>query len=285
MRLRRILSEPLLHFLAAGLFLFMLFSYVNQDVLQSPNTIIVDAARVNSLREQFRRTWLRPPTHAEIQGLVNAWIREEVLYREGLAMGLGADDPVIRRRIGQSLEFVSDLYIDESVTENEIRTWFEDHQDQYVVEPVLTFEQLYLDPSVHREDLDSAIASAREALQSGATEFVGDRTMLPRRVADATVTEVARIFGDGFADTVSDLAAGRWTGPVESGFGLHFVRIESRTASRTADFAEVRDAIERDLVAARREAAKEAQFQALLSRYIIEVPESVIGDAAVSGAE
>lgn len=275
MNARRILAEPLLHFFVAGFLLFVLFAYLNRDALQSPDTIIVDEPLVESLRQQFQRTRLRPPTQPELRRLIDGWVREEVLYREGLAMGLGADDPVVRRRIGQSLEFISDLYLDETPTDDELQAWYEDHRERYRLDPVLSFQQVYLDPSAHGDALDESIASVIASLESGEPGFHGDRTMLPGGMAEASVGEIARQFGDDFAAAIAEIPVGRWTGPVKSGYGVHLVRVDARTPGRVPQLAEVRDAVERDAATARREAAKEARMQALRSRYTIVLPESL----------
>jgi hypothetical protein len=285
MKAGRILKEPLLHFLVAGCLLFVLFAYVDRTALQAPDTIVVDDAVVESLRQQFQRTRMRAPTQAELQGLVDGWVREEVLYREGLAMGLGADDPVIRRRVAQSLEFISELYVDETVTEDELVAWLEAHQERYTKGPLLSFEQIYLNPEAHRESLDATIANALATLEAGDTGFDGDLTMLPGGMADASVAEIARVFGNEFAATVAAVPTGHWTGPVESGYGLHFVRVDAKTDGGLPELVEVRDAVERDLLVARRQAAKAARLQALKSRYTIVLPETLDGGNAASGSE
>ena len=107
-RLRRILREPLLHFLLLGALLFWLYGALNRGALDAPGEIVVDRARVENIAAQFQRTWQRPPTAQELQGLIDSWVREEVYYREGLAQHLDRDDPVVRRRVAQKLAAMAD---------------------------------------------------------------------------------------------------------------------------------------------------------------------------------
>lgn len=276
MTLRRVLAEPLLHFFVAGLLLFLLFGQLNRGALEAPDEIVVDEARIVALRSQFERVWQRPPTADEVEGLVEAWIREEILYREGVAMGLGQDDPVIRRRVAQKLDFISDGLVDDTVSDEQLETWLDEHAADYLIEPLLSLRQAYLDPSRHR-DVEAAVDALARALEAGEFPAAGDSTMLPGVVADSSVTEVARIFGRAFAETVAGLPTASWQGPVESGFGLHFVYVDEYVPGRAPELAEVRAAVERDLLAARRDAAKQAQFQALKARYTIVMPEEGVG--------
>ena len=282
MTLRRIVAEPLLHFFVAGALLFLLFGQMNRGLLEAPDEIVVDEARIEALRAQFQRVWQRPPAADELDGLVEAWIREEVLYREGVALGLGQDDPVIRRRVAQKLDFISDGLVDDTVTEEQLQAWLDDHVEDYRIEPQFALRQAYLDPSRHADPAAATAALAR-ALEAGDFPSAGDSTLLPGVLVDASATDIARIFGRGFAEVLAGLPAGSWQGPVESGYGLHFVHIDRHVPGRAPALDEVRAAVERDLLAARREAAKQAQFEALKARYSIVVPEPLPGSTVAAG--
>src|SRR6476660_6416007 len=103
--MRRLIREPLLHFLLLGALLFALYGWIHRAA-GSPGEIVVSRGQVDTLRVQFTRTWQREPTPVELQGLIDSWVRDEVLYREGRALGLDGDDPVIRRRVAQKVEFL-----------------------------------------------------------------------------------------------------------------------------------------------------------------------------------
>lgn len=270
----KILREPLLHFLLLGAGLFFLFAWTNEDALEAPDTIVIDALRIDTLKAQFERTWQRPPTPGELNGLVNAWIREEVLYREGVALGLDQGDPVMRRRVAQKMEFISEELLDADPSEEELEAWFSDNAETYRFEPRLSFRQLYFDPSEYGDSLDAVIEQARAAAERGETT-IGDATLLPGTLADAGLAEIRRTFGQQFADSLMDQPIGEWTGPVPSGYGAHLVLIDARQESRLPSLDEVRAAVERDYRADRTREAKERLYEALLERYTVTFEDGV----------
>ena len=139
--LRKAMREPLAHFLLIGAGLFLMFSFMNGSVDEKPNRIVVSPGQVEQLAANFSRTWMRPPTEDEIAGLVREHVRDEVYYREALAMGLDQNDTLIRRRMRQKMEFLNaDLAEQRKPTEAELRTWFEAHPERYALPPRRAFE-------------------------------------------------------------------------------------------------------------------------------------------------
>ena len=270
--MRRILREPLLHFLVLGAALFGVYGWLNKSV-NGPNEIVVSHGQMESLRAQFERTWQRPPTAQEVGGLVDSWVREEILYREGLALGFDRDDPVVRRRISQKVEFLADGSASTTPTEGELEAWLRQHRSDYRVDAIYSLRQIYFDPARHRERLDVEFDAVRKRLARG-DAVEGDTTMLPATLDRAPSSEVARIFGAEFTKALEDLAPGGWRGPIRSGFGLHFVEVTGTEKARDATLVEVRDAVERDLLRARSEQASKAFYEKLRSGYVVR-----IGDA------
>lgn len=267
--MKRWLREPLLQFLAAGALLFVLFYALNDGAGRAADEIWVDAARQQALATQFRRTWNRPPTREELDALVENWVNEEILYREGLAMGLEQDDPVVRRRIAQKMQFISeDLAASAPPGEAELQAWLDEHADDYRLEPVLSFRQLYFDPERH-ENLEDVVTRTRATLTAGQMAAAGDPTLLPETLDDTPLPQVARMFGNEFADELLDAPEGQWSGPVDSAYGVHLVHVEERIPARSPTLNEVRQAVERDLLAARREQAEQALMDALKQRYTV----------------
>lgn len=274
MQLNKFLREPLLHFFILGVLLFGLFAWNNDDALRAPDEIVIDAARLDALGMQFERVWQRPPTPDEMSGLIDNWIREEVMYREGLALGLDREDPVLRRRVAQKMEFISEDLVDAPPTENELRAWYEDHADDYRLDPRFSFRQIYFDASARRDTLETTVENALRQLANGQVP-AGDVTMLPAELDDANLTEVRRTFGDRFADSLAALAVGDWRGPVVSGYGLHLVRIDEKQESRLPEFDEVRAAVERDFRANRTRSLKDAFYEQLRERYTVTYEDGV----------
>jgi hypothetical protein len=249
----------------------VVYGWLNRGALQSPDEIVVDQTRVDGLVTQFERVWQRPPTKDELQGLVDHWVREEIIYREGVAAGMERDDEVVRRRVVQKMAFLTDGMAADVPSDAELQDWLRKHADDYRVAPIYSLQQVYFDPARHGDQLDSAIAAASTALQRNPQARVGDPTMLPATLDRASADEVARTFGARFADALVPLPDGRWSGPVVSGFGVHLVRIETRTPGRVPALAEVRKEVERDLLNARSRQASEEYYQGLRKRYTVKV--------------
>ena len=280
MNLRRVLTEPLFHFFMIGLALFALFALLNRDDFSAPNEIVVDSARIESLRSQFERVWKRPPTAGEMQGLIDSWIREEIMYREGLALGFDQEDPVIRRRVAQKVTFMTEAIADAEPDDAELRAWLKENEQRYELDPVVSLRQVYFDPQRRGDELTDDVAAALAALQAGENGDLGDSTLLPSAIEDASLSEIERTFGREFAQSVAWTEPGKWAGPVRSGYGLHLVFVESMEAGRVPELDEVRAAVERDLRSARREEASAAFYEALRERYEIVIDDAVTPVAA-----
>ena len=279
--MRRLLREPLLHFFVLGAALFALYGWLHRGAPNAPTEIFVSRGQVQSLEAQFERVWQRPATPQERQKLVDAWVREEVFYREGLAMGFDRDDPVVRRRIGQKLEFLIDNATPPAPGDAELQAWLEAHAANYQVEPVLSFQQVYFNPERRGATVRRDVAAARRSLASGKS-VVGDPTLLPETMQAAQLSEVQQVFGDEFATAISALPAAGWQGPVHSGFGLHLVRLSESVPGHPASLEQVRARVERDLVNARAQQASEAVYQRLRANYRVRV-ESGAASAGPAG--
>jgi hypothetical protein len=270
--MKRLLKEPLLHFIVLGALFFVAYGTLHRRDEPRAGQIVVTQGNLANLQISFSRVWQRPPTPQELQGLVESWVREEVLYREGLAMGLDRDDPLVRRRIAQKMDFVAAGQEVIASTEAELQAWLDAHPDAYRVEPKYTLRQIYFNPSRRAERLETDAAAALAALRRG-TAVAGDSTLLPDTLDAAPETEVVRTFGGEFAQSLAAQPVGGWRGPLRSGYGVHLVELQARDAGRVPALAEVRSAVERDRLAARTKDANEAFYQKLRARYTVRVEE------------
>jgi len=282
--LKRILREPLLHFLLLGALLFFAYGWLGNAAPPRPDEIVIDTARIETLQGQFERTWQRPPTARELRGLVDSWLREEIFYREGLALGLDEGDPVVRRRIAQKMDFISEGLLVEPPDDAALEAWFAENAEQYRVDPVYSLHQVYFDPGRYDNDWAGAVAAARAALAAGTEPEPVGGALLPAALSRVPAREVSRIFGEVFTEGLGAAPVGQWFGPVRSGFGVHLVRIDERTPGRIPAFAEVRDRVERDFLAQRRDAAAEALYASLRERYSVRY-EGVSPPQADGGAD
>lgn len=266
--MRRLLHEPLLHFLILGALLFGLYGWLHGGAAKAADEIVVTRGQLRSLQAQFERTRQRPPTAEERQELVDAWVREEIFYREGVAMGLDRDDPVVRRRVAQKLEFIADASA--PPTPAELQAWLDGHADRYRIEPRYTLTQVYLDATRHGDKLDADVANLRRSLDRGGAAD-GDPTLLPPALDRATASQLARAFGQAFADAVASLPLDSWQGPVRSTFGVHLVRVSAIQPARAATLDEARAAVERDFAQERAARLDAERFRKLRTRYVVRI--------------
>lgn len=269
--MRTLLHQPLFHFFALGAGLFVLYGFLNGDSGPAPDEIVVDENRITALAAGFERTWQRPPQPQELDRLIDNWVREEVLFREGLALGLDRGDPVVRRRIAQKIEFMADGGV-RPPTEEELEEWLAQYSDRYRVPPRYSFEQRFYDPQRYGEQLEETLRSALAALRAGNAEGIpADVSLLPAGLELSTKAQIARSFGTAFASDLAQQPPGDWVGPIESSFGVHLVRVDNVEGGYLPDLDDVRVAVERDLMQARTDAVKVAFYQALRDRYTVRI--------------
>jgi hypothetical protein len=273
---KTLLREPLVHFLLFGVGLFLAFGMVNKRTSAAPETIVVTRGQIESMAAGFTRTWQRPPTDEELEGLIRDHVREEVYYRAAVAMGLDRDDTIIRRRLRQKMEFISEgVGAEAEPTDGDLRAFLRAHPGTFRVERRFTFRQVYLNPDRHGGNLrrDAVRLLARLNRPGGEADVteVGDPSLLEQRLDAVPAGEVAKQFGEKFASALSDVALGRWQGPIDSGYGAHLVFVAERTDERVPALEEVRDAVRRQWMNLRRENANEQLYARLLERYTVTV--------------
>ena len=275
--IHKFLRDPLFHFLALGAALFVVYAAVNGSAGAPADRIVVDETQALRLADQFQRTWMRPPTEQELQGLAEDYVKEEILYREALALGLDQDDLVIRRRLRQKMEFLNaDLVEPQAPTDVQLQAYFDANKDRFRRPDRFSFQQVYLNPhkpagNVKRAAVDLlAHFNTNPSLAADPTSL-GDATMLPAQLDGVTRREVANTFGREFAKDIEDMPMGRWSGPYESSYGLHLVRMTERKAGGLPALAEIRPVLEREWRAERSKEANERFYEALRARYDVEI--------------
>ena len=279
----KLLREPLVHFLLLGTGLFLLFSIVGDSEESRIDRIDVSTGQVEQLIEGWTRTWQRPPTDEELEGLIEDYIREEVYYREALAMGLDRDDTIVRRRLRQKLEFFTDdLVAAVDPTEEELKAYLNENADAFRVPSRVSFQQIYFNRDRRGDqamrDAESLLARLHGASSHIDTAALGDSLMLPGDYELISEDEIVRQMGSQFAAALTDIPVGRWAGPVESAYGLHLVLIRERQPGSLPALAEVREAVEREWRNARRKEANEAFYRGLRDRYEVSIERPEPGD-------
>jgi hypothetical protein len=270
----KLLKEPLLHFMLLGAAIFGAYGLLSKGTATEPRTLVVTQGRIEALATAFHRTWQRPPTASELDGLVRDYIREEVCAREAIALGLDKDDTVIRRRLRQKLEFVSeDITAQAEPTDDQLRAYLKGHPEAFRVEPQFTFSQVFLNPERRGDDLSRDAVQLLAQLRQAGTDAgtLGDSLLLDHRFDALPAGVVAKQFGESFAATLGELPSGQWHGPIASGYGAHLVFVSERTEGRLPALEEVRDAVRREWANAQRLEANEKFYQTLLQRYTVTI--------------
>ncbi len=270
--------EPLVHFLVLGALLFGLFELMDDEASsKSPNQIEITASDVERLRDVWTKQWNRQPTETELKGLIESHLREEVLYREGLALGLDQNDTIIRRRLAQKMEFLfEDLALQSEPTEEELKAYFDRNKDKYLLPARVSFSHIYFNVDRHGEAAFGNAKQLLKKLQFHNTSLLrasdqGDRFMLEYDYTQKTQQEVGNVFGRQFAEKLFKTQKGIWQGPIESGYGIHLVRIRDRIESRLPQWDEVRSKVRLDFLHERRRETNKKIYEQLKARYEIVV--------------
>jgi hypothetical protein len=275
-------KEPLVHFLLLGALLFAAHAWLNRDRPTGDHARLVriTAQEIEWLKQTWTRQWQRPPTDDELKGLVADYLKEELLSREARALQLDENDTVVRRRLAQKMEFLlQDTARIAEPTEVELRRIYETHPERFQTSALVSFTHIYFNRDRRGE---SAAADASQVLQElskpgapASAPELGDHFLLEYDVAGQDEQAVANLFGREFAQKVFALEPGKWQGPVESGYGLHLVRVTERQKPRLRAFAEVRQQVLEDWHRDRQKAADEQYFASLLKKYEIVVDDGV----------
>jgi hypothetical protein len=270
--------EPLFQFLVLGAALFGLFHLVDRKKADTPERIVISSVRIANLADGFARTWRRPPSKEELQGLVDDYIRDEVFYREGRAAGLDRDDVIIRRRVRQKMEFLAEDISGPEPGEEQLAAYLKAHPERFRTEDRLTIHQVFLSATRRGRAIDDdskQVANALDRADAAVDKTaIGDPFLLGEDFQAVSQSEVASIFGDNFAKRISVMEKGRWQGPISSSFGQHFVYISDRRSGNLPPLDAVREAVRREWSNARRLEAEQKLYGSLRERYeiVVETP-------------
>jgi peptidyl-prolyl cis-trans isomerase C len=288
------LREPLLHFLLIGAALFVGYRVLNPT--PTPETAS-QSSRIELTHDdllQMSVTWLaqgRPaPTPEQMRNLVEHRVREEILYREALALGLDKGDTIVRRRLAQKMEFLAeDVSAIKEPTTEKIRAWFASNAQRFALAPRVSFRHLYFsfDQRGGRAGEEAAQALAQIAGKPGdwpGATALADPFMFQDFYGDRSFDEMAKLFGPSFARALLRLAPGAWQGPIESGYGWHLIFVDSIAPARVPAFEEIEPEVKSEWVAEQREEAKRKAFEIMRARYQVVLPELPAKAAAGSGA-
>ena len=269
--LLRLLREPLVHFLAIGGLMFAVFTAMNDASEPPPHVIVLGPERIDQIAAGFESVWWRTPTEDELDALIEADVREEVYYREAMALGLDRNDAIVRRRLRLKMEFLMDSTANAmDPAAGELEAYFAANEERYRLEPRLAFEQIYLG----EKPSPDTIARSLSVLQTNpATDpfTLGEGTLLPAQLGLSSQDVVFGVFGKGFFERLAALPPGVWSGPVVSTYGVHLVRILDSLPARTPPLEEVRKDVLRDWKTAKADEIRDRDYAERRARFVVEI--------------
>jgi len=267
----RLLREPLLHFLAIGGLIFLLFAAVDDTRLAPTDVIVITPERIDQLAAGFNSVWMRMPTDDELDALIDGDVREEIYYREALALGLDRNDAMVRRRLRQKMEFLTDTGADLlEPAAGELEAYLLANEQTFRRGPRLAFEQIYLGETPPPETITRSLDALRADPPTDPSAL-GERTLLPAQLGLSPPNAIDGVFGKGFFERLAEISLGEWAGPVKSAYGVHLVRILDSLPARMPPLEEVRDAVLRDWKAAKALEIRELHYARLRQRYVVEI--------------
>ena len=292
--MKRILREPLVHFLLIGAVLFGLYSFTQagRTGTAPSQEIRLTLDELAQLTVLFQSQWRRLPTPQELQSLVESKIQQEILYREALAMGLDKDDEIVKRRMAQKMQFLAeDVAAAREPTSAELEDWFEKHSAAFAEPPRLSFRHLYFSPDQRgahaREDAAKALAKlAGQPVDAKLASSLADPFMFQDYYRDRAPDYLGKEFGPQFAVALTSLTPGSWQGPIESGFGWHLVFVDTAIPGRVPAFEEIESEVKTAWLSEQKALAWQTAYKEMRAKYVVLLPvppESAANDRARAG--
>jgi peptidyl-prolyl cis-trans isomerase C len=281
--LQRLLREPLLHFLVAGTALFVLVTLFEHFTGADRNSvrIQVSAQEIQRLREVWIQQWGHAPNSRQLGNLIDDYVRDEILYREALASGLDKDDTIIRRRLVEKMEFLSQELASAPPSEKSLQEYFDANREKFRAPAQIAFSHIYFSTSKRGPAAQADASRALAAIGSqriSAAQFssLGDPFMLQNEYPLQTQQQVKELFGDEFAAKLFQGDPGAWVGPIRSGYGFHLIRISQKVTSRIPELAEVRSQVLTDFKNRRLQTTSDAFYSRLRQHYQVEVDKAAL---------
>jgi peptidyl-prolyl cis-trans isomerase C len=274
--MRRFLKDPLVHFLLIGASLFVLSAWRGERIRGGRERIVVTADQVAQVRDAAELLKGRAPTDEDLAALIEPTIRDEVLYREALALKLDVNDDEVRRRLVDKMSYLTQDTADPAPSSDaELRRFYDESSARFETPELATFDQVFFSPAERGDSVDAVAKAGLAALRSGRSpDEVGDHTPLRGIYENAPRDQVEVLFGDAVAEALFTMPPGDWTGPFKSDFGLHAVRLRARSARRLPPFDEIRDQVAAEFAADRRRERNEAEYRRMRAHYdvVVEKP-------------
>lgn len=268
-------KEPLVHFFVLGLCIFVVYAQVSPITIDTQRLVISQRIQIELIR-QFESIWSRSPTTQEQIRLIDNYLRDEVLYREGVSIGLLQDDIVIKRRVRQKLEMLMEMQYSES-TDTELRNFIAQNPVLFMKPARITFEQIIFKPADYNEPIEEVIERTKKQLLVGKNlRSVGSRSTLPKIIELQDSIDIEKTFGNEFLNASLTQDLGIWQGPISSPYGKHLLRVDKRIDSYLPELDEVRQLAEREWSSQRKKQNFEDNLQIMKAKYKVIIEPIVV---------
>lgn len=270
--MKKLLKEPLLHFVLLGFLFFGLYNAVNKKN-DSESVILIDDFDMNNIIASWEMQWKRLPTDEELKSLVDLNIKQEIFYQEALKMNLDHNDEIIKRRLAQKMQFLSnDLATISEPTDEDLQEFFDKNFEDYLTPSVYSFYQIIFSPDNRKDpkkDAEQTLLKFKE-ISFEEMKNKGDAFPFPFFFENQNANDINRQLGIQFSDNINTQETNQWIGPVSSGFGYHLVYIVEKTGPQIPDFDIVKDDLLRDLEYENQKNLNDQLLQELKKNYKIE---------------
>ncbi len=271
--MKKLLKEPFFHFILIGIALFILYGMVN-DKSSSKDTIIINDFDVSTLISKWEMQWKRAPTEKELQNLINLNIKQEIFYQEALKMNLDHNDEIIKRRLSQKMQFLSnDIAAMIEPSDENLKAYYKEHAEKYLTPPSYTLYQITFSPDQRKDNYKDALEILKQFPYATFEEMKdwGDTLPFNYYFEDVNANELGLLLGSKFPEGLKKVAIKQWAGPVQSGFGYHLVYITQIKAPALPDFNSVKKNIIRDYEYDKQQEIDESIYHELKKKYEIDI--------------
>jgi len=279
--LKKIISEPLVHFLVIAILLFIIFEQANSEN-EKPNTITVSQGRIDQIKQSFLTRWNREPLAKELDNALHHYAINEMYLREARSLNMDVGDKVIDRRLRQKIDFlIEDLVTTKEATTTELMQYYQKNITKYQSLPVFSFQQVHFSVDGNKDALQQKLAHQKALITQG-LDPQGELKLLPYQINNQNSLQINRVFGSDFSEQLRGAPLSSWYGPIESSHGVHFVLINQRTSATNKAFEVVKSTVQTDWQYDNLQLAKASFEQQLLQSYTIERPKTEMMQGGVS---
>ena len=270
--MKKLLKEPFFHFIVIGIALFFLYGLVNKNT-NTKNTIIINDFDLENIVSSFEMQWKRNPTEQELQNIINQNIKQEVFYLEALNMNLDHNDEIIKRRLSQKMQFLSnDIAALSEPTDEVLKRYYKKNSEKYLTPATYTLYQITFSPDHRKDNYKDAMETLKQFPEATFDEMKdwGDPLPFSYYFEEVNANELGLQLGSKFPVALESQEINKWVGPIPSGFGFHLVFITNKVAPQIPAYEIVKKEVLRNYEYDNQIETNELIYKELKKRYDIQ---------------